>query len=528
MNSRDENEAATQARRKVTTLRAVVVAVLIGSASAVAIGVNFFLRRSEKKHFEETYRTAAENLMNSLANGLRKMLLTSDIMAVDILNYAQESNSSWPFVQQPNYATKAAKALQQVPSLYVQILMYVPAEDRAAWEAWVPNNHQWVEECLNVQRSDPNYPGRTRENYTVIDEMWSYLTNYQPVPNQTYGYNPNWQIYPVFDYDPPYNYDHFAAADNSAYMTAFTNKTTVITNTYLLPNPDNPDEVIQAEAYGLWYSNYLGPDDNPNEPVSEFIYPVIDSANLSPKFPSDGKVVMFFAMSFYWRLLLQESLGEGAYGDYHVVMSNPCDFSPFTFQVNGPNAKYLGQGDKHERHFDYLKIESKIYDVESFNDFEVSYLGTPFNKEYCPYTLSIYPTKTLESNFTSKSPTLFAILAAFVVAASSGVFLVYDILVQRRQNATEKSAAQSNAIVVSMFPSTVRDRILHGDTNIMALEAPTKRNLRSFLRGESNVVESELVTEGTRNSTAPNALMLYKSNPIADLFLETTTMVRPL
>jgi hypothetical protein len=50
-----------------------------------------------------------------------------------------------------------------------------------------------------------------------------------------------------------------------------------------------------------------------------------------------------------------------------------------------------------------------------------------------------------------------AVVAIFVFA--SFVFLLYDYLVERRQRVVLKKAVHSTAIVDSLFPSNVRDRL---------------------------------------------------------------------
>ena len=82
------------------------------------------------------------------------------------------------------------------------------------------------------------------------------------------------------------------------------------------------------------------------------------------------------------------------------------------------------------------------------------------------------------------------------------VFLVYDILVQNRNEKIVATAARSNAIVSSMFPDAIRDRLLQQN------EATSKRgHLKSYLLDGGIEDASNL-----------------SSKPLADLFLETTVM----
>ena len=82
------------------------------------------------------------------------------------------------------------------------------------------------------------------------------------------------------------------------------------------------------------------------------------------------------------------------------------------------------------------------------------------------------------------------------------VFVVYDVLVQRRNAKLIQNAAQSNAIVSSMFPSQIRDRLIGSSAGQTGA-----KSLKSYMK-------------------APNAAKLESSavddsKPLADLFLAT-------
>jgi class 3 adenylate cyclase len=83
------------------------------------------------------------------------------------------------------------------------------------------------------------------------------------------------------------------------------------------------------------------------------------------------------------------------------------------------------------------------------------------------------------------------------------MFLVYDRLVERRQAILLKSANHSSAIVSSLFPKTVTERLLDTGSEYRSGDMTVKTRLRSFL---SDSEDNEVL------------------QPIADLFLEATVM----
>jgi len=91
------------------------------------------------------------------------------------------------------------------------------------------------------------------------------------------------------------------------------------------------------------------------------------------------------------------------------------------------------------------------------------------------------------------------------------VFVFYDCLVERRQKKVYSSAVKNNAIVSSLFPKNVRDRLYKNSAAATANNTinqnrsdRTKSRLKTFMREDNNV----------KNADAP----------IADLFLNCTVL----
>ena len=101
-----------------------------------------------------------------------------------------------------------------------------------------------------------------------------------------------------------------------------------------------------------------------------------------------------------------------------------------------------------------------------------------------------------EEQYDSNTPELFAGIVAFTFGMVALVFIVYDILVQHRNRKVVENAALSGAIVTSLFPGTMRERVLE-----QQVPGGTKSQMKSFLN------------DGLEN---------MGTKPLADLFLETS------
>ena len=115
---------------------------------------------------------------------------------------------------------------------------------------------------------------------------------------------------------------------------------------------------------------------------------------------------------------------------------------------------------------------------------------------------NIYPSLKFHDSYKTNTPTIFAAVVAFTFVLVALVFFIYDLLVQHRNEKIVVTAARSNAIVSSIFPDAIRDRLLQRN------EVPSnRRHLKSYLMNGGNEGADDL-----------------SSKPLADLFLETTIM----
>lgn len=191
-----------------------------------------------------------------------------------------------------------------------------------------------------------------------------------------------------------------------------------------------------------------------------------------------------------------ESLLRGVLLDEDIALmatiSNTCQETTYSWSLDGPEAVlYLGG--------DYAlprNLPSMSFPLPTLLD-------------SCDYTLALTAkdpvTVTAPS---SKDPRIFAGVLGALLGLLTLAFMAYDRLVRRRNHKILSQAAKSNAIVSSLFPQQVRDRLYAGG-GPSAKWAPAKSGLRSFLdEGEIDDAED----------------LMFETKPIADLFPETTVM----
>ena len=220
-------------------------------------------------------------------------------------------------------------------------------------------------------------------------------------------------------------------------------------------------------------------------------------------------------MFLHWRRLFDDILPPDAKGII-AVFENSCG-QAFTYRIDGRYVDYVGPGDLHDERFDYL--ENSVSLTESFNDknnSKVVYSGPLLSRDNCQYKLRVYPPEDTESQYLTATPVIYTVGVVLIFLFTSIVFLAYDRFVERRQKMVLNNALQSGAIVSSMFPDAIRDRLMQEaeeNTNMMKAGsyASNNRKLKTFLNDD---------THGKGKIGGP----AVSAPPLADLFPDCTVL----
>jgi Adenylate and Guanylate cyclase catalytic domain len=212
-----------------------------------------------------------------------------------------------------------------------------------------------------------------------------------------------------------------------------------------------------------YFKRFLAPGIDPFQPIMDVAYPIVDDLSqvellASENYdPSEHKLVGIVTVSIFWREIIRNVLSPGSNGVI-VVVDNECTDS-FTYQIDGPDVKYLGVFDKHDKSYDDFVVMTKVVDLQDSSFQPNLYWGAPIDKEFCQYTLRLYPSDDLKSDFTTNNAITFMIVTLVSFAILAIIFVTYDFKVERRQKNVLSAAARSSEIVSSLFPSSVQDQL---------------------------------------------------------------------
>lgn len=144
-----------------------------------------------------------------------------------------------------------------------------------------------------------------------------------------------------------------------------------------------------------------------------------------------------------------------------AVVETSCG-SQYSFSVQGAEVTFLGSGDLHEKIPDVGTMEYVSSSYEQFDDVikAVAALYPTVDEVLCSYKVSTYPTVDSHQVFLTNRPVIIEALVGVVFLFTVAVFLGYDCMVERRQRRVLAAAQRTNALVGSLFPQAVRDRLV--------------------------------------------------------------------
>jgi Adenylate and Guanylate cyclase catalytic domain len=248
---------------------------------------------------------------------------------------------------------------------------------------------------------------------------------------------------------------------------------------------------------------------DPFQPIMDIVYPIVDDVSrveltASDDYePSNHTLVGLITVSVYWREIFSSALPSGSYGVV-VVVDNTCSDS-FTYQINGPDVIYLGVFDKHNNDYDDLVLSANITNLANYGFHESDYSGAPLDKDFCPYTIRLYPSDDMKAALTTNNALVFMIVTLLSFAVLAVIFATYDFKVERRQKKVLSSAVRSSEIVSSLFPSSVHDQLYP----TVVSSDQHQRTMRMWPIQEEHENRESVTTVG---------------GPIAKLYPETTVM----
>ena len=419
-------------------------------------------------------------------------------LAASVTSSAHLSNSKFPYLTNPEFEISGGYADGLTGILSIAIAPLVPSENQTDWEEYSVANQGWIAEGAHLRVVHPehkspiegtfqNHEGRRNlqspedtDISRISDKVYtveggdSIQVPYQGKAGEWLA--PAWQIAPTPADDPKMvNYNMLADIDikNLYEVMKITNQTVMsraFKADYLFDHAYDETEKGQKELP----HSYIG------EPVYE-------------DFEPGSKMVGLLISMTAWENLLNNIVPANVNGISVVVKSAECG-DEFTFELRGPKPVFLGYDDLHDSRFD-----------EYMYSFEIEAYSNGIAKGLCMHEMIVYPTKELRDTYETSKPFIYTCTIVIAFLGTAILFYVYDRLMSIRQKKAADDAERTNAIVSSLFPANVRDRLFE---DIKIDDGNQKRSSFDAFATSSD--------EGNGRA--------FKTRPIADLIPEVTVM----
>jgi Adenylate and Guanylate cyclase catalytic domain len=493
------------------------------SSSSLPSSHSTFHIRNNNLQFQDY----AEQIEDVSLHNSRSVYLVLDSLAVTISSYAMKTNSTWPNVTIPNWEIRGENFRDVTGAQLVSISPIVTNVDQ--WNEYAnANAGWWIQESYD-ERDDE---GQVLESQDFPPQMYyhtstsaddRYWDNEPEVQVEGITYSPLWQESTVPNDVRALNYNmlsHDIFAKNWRIMKG--SKSPVLSEVF------DPSELLGAEAVKDYGDGIFHPESLLVQPI--FRHPTSDAANTSDIV---GSIVAVLPWDTYFTNLLH----DGANGII-VTMSDTCG-DDFSYRLDGPHATYLGSGDYHDDKYAHMEHIVPFGPPDS----EYVYEDNDDAEAHCLYSLHVYPSSELEESYTTNRPIIFTVVVVLIFLFTSFVFVCYDYMVQRRQEKVQSAAVKSNAIVSSLFPADVRDRLFqhamesdpksskaYSSKNKDGAEPGAKFRLKTYLNdtddhnGKDNDGDDGANNQNEKDIDMTAIPEMYETKPIADLFPNATVL----
>ena len=408
-------------------------------------------------------------------------------MGTTISSYAEASEeSSWPFVTIPHFEQRGQQLLTLSGARYVALNVLVREDQKTGWEEYAIQRQGWVQDGLDHQGLGEiaapitEYIYKRDAVFVVQDEG----------PADPY-YGVTWQIAPAPQSPDLVNYNSLSGGF-SEILDYFNQFHAEVLTRILEHSYDEFDQISRIQSFLV-------------QPLYKELEGAVEQRTIV------GYINALLPFDNYFRNIIPENTAP-----INLVLSNTCG-QVVTYEIRGPVVILAsGTGDVHDTQYNHMGVHAQFQRSEEVLDNDDLFEK---DKYYCRYEIDIYPTQAFEDSITTGQPLMSTLGVVFIFALTSAVFILYDVLVSKRQQRVEASAARSNALVSSLFPAQVRDRLLEQNNNGASAKGRPNRHT-NVTKSSNDSVEVKRKTSYEEDVTSK----LLETKPIADLFPNATVL----
>jgi class 3 adenylate cyclase len=518
-----QGEKCTQRERKaLSLLRGMVIVVLVAACVLLSVSTFLYTRDKEEKNFESHYSEYASLVLNSFQDRMGLELAALDSLASDISSAVRASGSEWPAVTVPDFEVRGTKTRNLANVLSLMFLPVVTVDTRSTWQDHSVRDQSWLQDSLNF-RATGTTAGSGSDGELELEPISPVIfsDNNEEVggfiSTKAGTFLPLWQVSPAIPVPSVYNYDMLSRDEFSGPLQALLeSKDAVIGKSIDLSAPSSSSS---SSFFSLLLHDPQVMLNSTSGPLSALFYPIFDG------YEAGSNLVGTLMVLQYWHELFANVLPTSADGVI-VVLENTYN-QTYTFQIDGEQVIFMGEGDLHDVHFHRHEEEANLVDLLATRPASSNLKSdAPLNQDYCGYTIRVYPSKQMYDEYMSNDAASFTAVVALVFIFAIMVFIAYDCLVERRQRKVAPQDVQSPTGATdsstAAFYNSYITAAAAADNNTGELSessdgTPTKR----FTNFPPKILIKAFLKDSTEEQ---KGVSFDDSKPIAELFPKCTVM----
>lgn len=480
--------------RLMNVVRAIIILILLTLAFILSEVAFVISTLQNENNFRAAYSSAANELVDAFYTDIETKLWATQTLATEISSSVEDQE--WPFVSIPNFQARceAPMYLAQASSIYFS--PFVDAVTLPSWETFAADTYQSTilqDPAINNVTLHVEYLSTKR---TVSEGVYYFKESTAfTVDTRTSGnIFPIWQAAPR----PPVNISKGIQA------TLFGQSTPVRAQAL--------DSMVLrgGSTASTWLFNQTDLSDFAFYSVPETVitYPLRQGLS------QESQVVGAISLQYQWEPVLAGAVKEIPQPLYAVI-ENSCGGN-FTYVVEGVDASFVGQGNLVEKTELSFTLVNTSY--ATFARLFDRHGDVPVDPDTaCNYMLMVFPTPEFESYYHNFYPNMFRGVVLLIFFCVIVIFIFYDCVVEDRQSKVVNQAQRSDAIVRSLFPDAVRDKLYQ---NAIKKEEEQKLlNKRNLIEAPKHTLKKMLAEDPDDPAGAAQG---SASEPIADLFPHAT------
>uniref|UniRef100_A0A7S3P5D0 Phosphodiesterase n=1 Tax=Amphora coffeiformis TaxID=265554 RepID=A0A7S3P5D0_9STRA len=378
------------------------------------------------------------------------------------------TNQQWPFVTVSDFERRALEVSGLAASDLIIFAPLVAPEQLDAWNMYSAAHRNWTITDFDVADSTGIYAFEESGLDISAGQHFAPAWQYGPGVVDTSLINANLFSHPVFQ----------PALEN---VLNFETK-----------------EFSQIEDLSAVLGFTTNTIDDKVEPRSLIVQQV------HKNFEENSPIVGFLIAVESWTKIFADTLPEGVDG-YLVHVKGSCG-SENSYWIDGPRATFAGRGNMNNGDHNDLAVSRDI----------TAFTTRASSSSECKYTMTVYPSETVEDEYYTNKPYVYAavVLAMFLVTCS--VFFSYDRFVQVRQTKLVATANRTKKIVQSLFPENVGKKLIQQAEQEEGAKTEKRHNAAFPPKNKAGGLKGYLDGDADRP--------MDSAEPIADFFSDTTIL----